>query len=220
MRKRSSGEFMIAIVDYGFGNLKSIYNMLKKIGVSSIITCDPNIIANADKLILPGVGSFDEGMKSIRERNLEEPLIKAALIDRKPILGICLGMQLLGNNSEEGSEKGLGLVDMSIKKFVFPKSSPLKIPHMGWNSVIVRQDSVFSVINNMNPRFYFVHSYYAQCHRDEDVLMECQYGFPFSAAIAHNNIYGFQFHPEKSHLYGLELLKIFSKIESNYATTT
>ena len=198
---------MIAILDYGIGNLKSIYNMLKKVGVESIITSDIKEIKSADKYILPGVGSFDFGINNLKRSLFFETLEEEVLESKKPILGICLGMQLLTKSSEEGKEKGLGWIDADTKKFDLEDKS-LAIPHMGWNIVnpIVKNNLFKDVDNN---RYYFVHSYYVFCNNNTNVLATAYYGEEFTCSIQRDNIYGVQFHPEKSHKFGMKLLKNF-----------
>lgn len=199
---------MITIVNYGLGNLGSIQNMLKKIGVMDVlISNNSDDILNADKLILPGVGAFDAGMSKINELELVPLLNQAVLEQKKPVLGICLGMQLMTQKSEEGQLKGLSWMDAEVKKFQFDNSE-LKVPHMGWNFVDVKDSQL--KMNLIDPsRFYFVHSYYIQCHDENDVSITCQYGHEFVAGFRKNNIMGVQFHPEKSHKYGMELMRFF-----------
>ena len=202
---------MIAIIDYGLGNVGSIRNMLKVIGEKSVITCDKETIKSADKIILPGVGSFDTGMKNLHERGLCE-LLKKETAAGKPMLGICLGMQLLGKNSEEGTMDGLGLIPFTNIRFRFPQDTNLKIPHMGWDVVKFTQDSPLTDgIDGTKQRYYFVHTYHAQCDSEENVLMTCDYGYEFAAAVRSANVYGVQFHPEKSHDFGMRLLENFVK---------
>ena len=202
---------MITVIDYGMGNLGSVINMLKKIGVASKITSDLEEIKTATKLLLPGVGSFDKAMQRINDSGIKEVLDYKALKEETPVLGICLGMQLLTNNSEEGIEKGLGYINASTKKFTF-KDNKLKVPHMGWNLV---EKSTSSLITNnfeVESKFYFVHSYYVEVEKQENSILKTTYGLEFDSAIQHKNVYGAQFHPEKSHKYGMKLLENFSKI--------
>lgn len=201
---------MIAILNYGLGNLGSIANMLKVINEKAIITADPEEINKSDGIILPGVGAFDAGMSKLEEANLIE-IIKNEAKEGKPILGICLGMQLLGRGSEEGVRKGLDLISFDCVRFRFDDSS-LKIPHMGWDVVnIKKQHRLVSNLDGLQ-RYYFVHSYHAKCDSEDDILMTCDYGYEFACAVAKNNIAGVQFHPEKSHDYGMALLNNFVKI--------
>ena len=201
---------MIVIVDYGLGNLGSIKNMLQKIGVDSVITSDKEIINDAKKLILPGVGAFHTGMRNLNELNLIDILNKKVVDEKIPILGICLGMQLFTNHSEEGNVNGLGWVDAETIKFK-PGDSKTKfsIPHMGWEFVEqIKSSRLFTDMYD-DPKFYFVHSYYVQCKKEEDVLLTAKYIHNFDAAFEKDNILGVQFHPEKSHKYGMKLYKNF-----------
>jgi glutamine amidotransferase len=202
---------MIAILDYGIGNVGSIFNMLKHIDVEAIITHDSDAIEAADKLILPGVGSFDSGMKKLADSNLIDSIRNHVLQKKKPLLGICLGMQMLGRRSEEGVLPGLDLIPFDCIRFRLD-SPALKIPHMGWDVVkTVQSDPVMDTLIGLQ-RFYFVHSYHAVCDNPEDVLVSCDYGYEFPAAVKHGNVYGFQFHPEKSHKFGMALLKNFASL--------
>ena len=202
------------IIDYGIGNLASIKNMLKKIGVDSIITSNKEEIANAEKLILPGVGSFDYGMEALNSLGITEILQKKALENKTPILGICLGAQLMGNSSEEGKLPGLGLINMVVKKFDATQlPASYKIPHYGWNHIKIRKDSeLFSGFDD-DARFYFIHSYHFVQDNAEDILASTNYGYEFVSAFQRDNIMGVQFHPEKSHKYGLRLLENFTKMQ-------
>lgn len=202
---------MITIIDYGMGNLGSIQNMFKRINVESEITGEPAKILQASKLLLPGVGAFDAAMERINASGLKPILDKKALEEKIPVLGICLGMQLLTNSSEEGQLPGLGWINAKTIKFRFPEGQSLKVPHMGWNRVYTANPSPLTENLPGEPRFYFVHSYYVKAADDKDVLMTTHYGFDFHSVIQHNNIFGAQFHPEKSHMYGMKLLENFAK---------
>ena len=201
---------MINIVDYGIGNLKSILNILNHIGVESRISNSVQDIKNADKLILPGVGHFKTGMENLAKTELIDVLNEEVLIKKKNILGICLGMQLMTKHSEEGDCDGLGWIDATTRKFQL--SEHLKIPHMGWNNVNYKKDTALNKNISAEPRHYFVHSYFVDCKHQEDVLATTLYGTEFVAAFQHENIYGVQFHPEKSHKYGMELLRNFNQL--------
>lgn len=201
---------MITIVNYGMGNLGSVQNMFKRIGVASEITGDPQAVSRAEKLLLPGVGAFDAAMQKIAESGLREVLDRKVLEEKVPVLGICLGMQLLTNGSEEGVLPGLGWIPARTIKFRFPEGSPLKIPHMGWNYVFPKRESPLTHDLPAEPRFYFVHSYFVRCDNDEDVLMTTPYGNDFHSIVQRGNVYGAQFHPEKSHKYGMKLLSNFA----------
>ena len=199
---------MITIVNYGLGNLGSIVNMLKKIGLQSSIANDPKELEKADKIILPGVGAFDTGMRNLKDKGWMDILDAKVFGEKVPTLGICLGMQLMTKGSEEGKLPGLGWVDAETKKFNF-QDNQLKIPHMGWNLFNVRKDSHLIKDDGSEKRFYFVHSYFVSASKPEDVLLECNYDSLFCAAFERNNLMGVQFHPEKSHRYGMELLRNF-----------
>ena len=199
---------MTGIIDYGLGNLGSIYNMLDVIGEDSIISDNPQKLHECDRLILPGVGSFDAGMKNLEEKSLINCL-KKEVSEGKSILGICLGMQLLGRKSEEGSSLGLGLIPFDTVKFSFDKTLKLKIPHMGWDIVTFTQENKLLSEIDGRQRYYFVHSYHAKCDSEKNVLMKCEYGYEFAASVVNENVYGVQFHPEKSHDFGMRLLKNF-----------
>jgi glutamine amidotransferase len=199
----------VTIVDYGMGNLGSIRNMLKKVGATdALITGDPTRIAEASRIILPGVGHFKRGMENIRAKpELVAALNHAALTRRVPTLGICLGAQLVTSWSEEGDVEGLGWIPARTKKFHL--SAPLKIPHMGWREVTVRKDHPLLASMPQPARFYFVHSYYMEAENAEDVLLTAHYGHDFAAGLQHQNIMALQFHPEKSHRFGMQILKQF-----------
>lgn len=199
---------MITIVDYGMGNLGSIANMIKKAGHSSCITSDPSKIKDASKLILPGVGSFDNGMRNLEALELIPVLNQKALEEKTPVLGICLGMQLMTQSSEEGVLPGLGWVDAKTKKF---QSNTLKIPHMGWNTIRHHKSSALFDELESEKRYYFVHSYYVECRDSQDILATTRYTHDFTSAFEKGNIIGVQFHPEKSHTFGLKLLKNFAE---------
>lgn len=199
---------MVAIIDYGLGNLGSIANMLKVIGEKSVITSDKELITKADRILLPGVGAFDAGMSKLSETGLVDCLKEQALEIKKPILGICLGMQMLGRKSEEGSLLGLGLIPFDTVRFQL-NDTDLKVPHMGWDIVEFKQKSPMIEGLTGRQRYYFVHSYHAKCDSKANVLMTCDYGYEFACAVVRDNIYGVQFHPEKSHDFGMALLDNF-----------
>lgn len=201
---------MITIVDYGMGNLGSIRNMLKKIGFDSEITSDAGRIAAATKLILPGVGAFDAGMESLERSGLIPVLGERVIGARVPILGICLGMQLMTHGSTEGIRRGLGWIDAQALRLQ-PTNAGLKVPHMGWNLVRPMREAALIDALPDEPRFYFVHSYYILCERPEDVLLTTTYGEPFHSGLHRGNVWGVQFHPEKSHKFGMHLLHNFAE---------
>jgi glutamine amidotransferase len=203
---------MVTIIDYGMGNLGSVKNMFKRIGAESVITGNIVEIEKAEKLLLPGVGAFDAAILKINESGLRPVLDKRVKENRVPILGICLGMQLLTEESEEGKEKGLGWLPAKSVKFRFPAENNLKIPHMGWNRAYEKKSSPLIKDLPDEPRFYFVHSYYVKCDNPEDVLATTIYGVEFDSIVQRENIFGAQFHPEKSHKFGMKLLENFAKI--------
>lgn len=212
---------MITIIDYGAGNIKSIQNMLKKIGVSAIISNQAEKVERAEKIILPGVGHYDHGMKNLKTSGLLEVLNQKVQEEKCPILGICLGAQLLGDSSEEGVEKGLGWISMQVVKFDKSRlGEKLKVPHMGWSKISksksrgqekVEGGDLFEELGE-DARFYFVHSYHMLPKNESDILATTTYGYEFVSAVQHKNIYGVQFHPEKSHQFGMQLLKNFANL--------
>jgi glutamine amidotransferase len=203
---------MITIVDYGVGNLGSIINMLKKVGAKAQASSDPDVLRQAEKLILPGVGAFDAGMKKLDETGLV-PVLNELVFEKKvPVIGLCLGMQLMTKRSEEGKEAGLGWIDAETVRFKFgAENAHLKVPHMGWNTLdICRQHPLVADLGPES-RFYFVHSYHIVCADGADVVANTDYGYPLAAVINRGNIMGAQFHPEKSHKFGMQLLKNFAE---------
>lgn len=202
---------MITIIDYGMGNLGSIQNMIKKVSGKSFITSSIDDILKAEKLILPGVGSFDQAMLNLKSLGLIE-VIKQKVNQGTPLLGICLGMQLLANGSEEGTLKGLGLIEGDVIKF--PVDINSKIPHMGWNIVNYKtENTLFKDFEKFDEtRFYFVHSYYFKCKNEQNELGITPFGMNFCSSVAHKNVYGVQFHPEKSHKFGMQLMHNFIHI--------
>ena len=203
---------MITIINSGIGNYGAIENMLRKIGVETKLASSIEDIQSADKLLLPGVGSFDEGMGRLAQYGLIEHLRRKILEHQTPVLGICLGMQLLGDGSAEGSLPGLGFLRAYSHHFDASKIGR-KVPHMGWNTVKVHKDGgLFDFPSNEEQRFYFVHSYRVTCSSQQDVLATSEYGIEFVSAFQHKNIFGVQFHPEKSHRFGMSLLRRFAEV--------
>jgi glutamine amidotransferase len=201
---------MIVIIDYQTGNIGSIANMFKKIGAEALISSQIDDIRRADKLVLPGVGAFDTGVENLRQGNLLDILEEKVIRQKTPILGICLGMQLFSRESEEGQLPGLGWIDAQTVRFRFePDQQNLKIPHMGWNQVKVWRESPLFSQEEENPRFYFVHSYHVVCRDPNNVLATSHYGYEFTSAVIKDNIAGCQFHPEKSHKFGMRLFTNF-----------
>jgi len=205
---------LITIIDYEMGNIGSIANMFKYLGIDSSIESDPDKIKNASKIVLPGVGSFDTAIKKIEEKNLLEVLNEKALKEQVPILGICLGMQLLTKSSQEGVLDGLGWIPAKTISFKNRVESSLKVPHMGWNIVKQIQDSELTegFETFEESKFYFVHSYFVQVEEEKNSLLKTVYGVEFDSAIVKDNIFGVQFHPEKSHKFGMKLFENFARI--------
>jgi glutamine amidotransferase len=200
----------VVIVDYGMGNVGSIRNMFAKIGATAELSGDPDEVAKADRLLLPGVGAFDEAMTTLRRKDLVEPILERSASGRGPLLGVCLGMQLLLDASEEGVESGLGLISGVCTRFPTRSATgPLRVPHMGWNDVTVRRPDALLPSLGVDARYYFVHSYRAEPSDGDHVTGTTTYGVPFASAIGHDDIAGVQFHPEKSHRHGLRLLAGF-----------
>jgi glutamine amidotransferase len=186
--------------------------MLRKVGAQAQLVSTAAELDRAEKLILPGVGAFDNGIAALRERGLGEALRSKVLQDKVPLLGVCLGMQMLGRRSEEGSMDGLGLIDAEARRFRFSPDSRHKVPHMGWNLLAPRRDSPLLRELATRSRFYFCHSYHLVCNDPGDVLASATYGGDFVAVLQHDNVYGVQFHPEKSHRFGMALLHNFAEM--------
>ena len=203
---------MIAIVDYNMGNLASVKNAFATLGKETTVESDPSKFKEYDKLILPGVGAFGDAMEHLRERGMIEA-IKDFAASGKPMLGICLGMQLLFESSEEfGAHEGLGLIKGHVKAFDQSAfSEPLKVPHMGWNRMFTKEHPLFIGLDEAH-YLYFVHTYHVICEDENDIIGTTEYGYPFTSAVAHNNVMGIQPHPEKSHENGLKILENFIKL--------
>jgi glutamine amidotransferase len=203
---------MITIVNYGVGNLASIKNMLKKAGFESELATDEKTIGKASKIILPGIGAFDHCMSEFNKSGLRNIVTKQVLEQKTPVLGICVGLQMLMEGSEEGTEQGLGWIAGRTVKFKKEKLGDLKIPHMGWTNVQIAKKTPLTENLGDQPRFYFVHSYYVQPSDKSDEMLTAFYGYEFTAAVNRDNIYGAQFHPEKSHKYGMRILENFARL--------
>jgi glutamine amidotransferase len=203
---------MISIVDYGIGNIRAIANLYLRIGVKCEVASHPDQIRRAARLILPGVGSFDWAMRRLAASGLREALDFAVLELRRPVLGICVGMQMMANGSEEGTEKGLGWIPGRVKKFQFQQLARYPLPHMGWNTISpVGVNRLLAALDS-DSRFYFLHSYYFDPVLPENSLCLTDYGGLYSSGVVRDNIYGVQFHPEKSHGWGSLLLRNFAEI--------
>lgn len=202
---------MIAIVNYGLGNLRSVAGALDRLGHEAYITNDEDELSRAEKLILPGVGAFGDGIKNLRALGLDNILNRLVFEDCKPILGICLGFQLMAREScEFGNHKGLGWIDAVVKKI--DNNGGLRLPHVGWNDLFQQKKSKLFENIPKDALFYYVHSYHVRCSDQSMIIGECDYGIRFTAAIEKNNIFGSQFHPEKSQQWGLELLRNFVRM--------
>lgn len=202
---------MVTIVDYGVGNLASIANMARKAGTECVISGDAAVLGAADRLILPGVGAFDRAMANLTERQLIPVLEERVMQRRVPTLGLCLGLQLFARGSEEGARPGLGWLAADNRRFRFDHldGGAPKVPHMGWNYIEPAAPAALLEHLPSEPRFYFVHSYHLQCDDPADVMCWTTYGYRFASGIHRGNLWGTQFHPEKSHKFGLALLKNF-----------
>jgi len=206
-------EDKILIIDHGAGNIGSVVNMFKRVGHSCLVSASSLDIKNAKKIVIPGIGHFDYGMEQLRKRHLIDVLSRTVVENKIPVMGICLGMQMMTLGSEEGHEKGLGWIKAEVRKFNADNGN-YRIPHMGWNSVSIKKETplVKGLDTEKHLRFYFVHSYFVNCHENTDVLMKTQYADEFVSAFQHENIMGVQFHPEKSHRYGMMLFKNFGDL--------
>ena len=201
----------IVMPDLSIGNFASVRRMVQKVGGTAVLAASPEELRAADKIILAGVGAFDNGMEAIERGGWADALHEAALVRRVPVLGICLGMQLMCNHSEEGRRPGLGWIDASVRRFV-PQDDTLKVPHMGWNVVTITRENPLLSATGDEQRFYFVHSYYAVNERREDVIAIAHHGVSFTAMLGRDNLFGVQFHPEKSHRYGMSLMQRFVQL--------
>jgi glutamine amidotransferase len=203
---------MIGIINLGLGNLKSIINVIDAIGGESLLISNPDDLIKFDKLILPGVGYFAEGVQKLKDTGFWNLILKEVIDNDKMLLGICLGMQLLCQHSEEGNVNGLGLVDATVKKFNFSDNLSLKVPHMGWNKVRISRENQLLPMDEEERRFYFVHSYKVVPNKPDISIGQSDYGGEFCAAFQQGNVFGVQFHPEKSHRFGKALIKRFVEL--------
>lgn len=201
---------MIAIVDYGLGNVQAFYNIYKRLNIPATLARTAEGLQAADRIILPGVGSFDWAMQCLAKTGLRCALDEQVLEARKPVLGICVGMQIMAQRSEEGQEAGLGWIDADVKRFAWPGQAALMLPHMGWNDVTPASPSPLLGGLETGARFYFLHSYFAVPRSDDVIIANADYGGRFTCAVQRGNCYGVQFHPEKSHGWGIQLLKNFA----------
>ena len=203
---------MITIIDYGVGNIRAYINLYERINVKIKVAYNAADLKSATKIILPGVGAFDYAMTRLNSSGMRETITELVLVKKLPIIGICVGMQMLGDVSEEGELPGLGWIPGKIKLFDSNSlSSERRLPHMGWNNISHNSDNLFGSVD-LNNRFYFLHSYYFECENQDDILATTEFGVNFTSAIKKDNIYGVQFHPEKSHVNGVQLLKNFANI--------
>jgi glutamine amidotransferase len=205
---------MIKIVDIKISNVKSIQNALKKVGIDSQIIDDPNLIHDVSGLVLPGVGNFDEAMTKLKNGNWIDPLNYSVLRKKIPVLGICLGMQIMSNSSEEGKLNGFGWFDAKVKKMsnLDTNNEKIPLPHMRWSNIEIHKNDCLFLDKKELMRFYFVHGYHMVCNDINNIIATADYGKKFTAAISKENIFGVQFHPEKSHSFGQTILKRFSTI--------
>jgi len=204
---------MITIVDYGLGNIRAFVNVYKRLNINVKTAHHPDDLKDASKIILPGVGAFDYAMQLLNNSGMRMELEKQVIEKKIPVLGICVGMQMLARSSEEGVLPGLGWIDGTVKRFHSnPQNYKTRLPHMGWNTIMpVRQNALLEGFDD-TARFYFLHSYYFMCNNESDVIARSEYGEQFASGINNSNIYGIQFHPEKSHLNGIRLLDNFAKL--------
>jgi len=204
---------MIMIIDYGLGNIRAFVNVFERLNVGTKVARSPEDLRGASRLILPGVGAFDFAMTRLNRSGMRDTVEKLVIADKVPVLGICVGMQMLARSSEEGSLPGLGWIDAAVKKFDAAKI-PFKtrLPHMGWNTISPTRENALLDGFNDTSRFYFLHSYYFVCDNEADSMATTEYGIRFTSAANRGNVYGIQFHPEKSHSNGIRLLHNFARL--------
>ena len=203
---------LVGVIDIGLGNVNAVKRMVQKVGGEPVSVSNPTQLSSVTKFILPGVGNFNEGMRRLKLANLDDAIRTAALRQDTYVLGICLGMQLMCRSSEEGEVDGLSIVDADVVKIVSNVAEKIKVPHMGWNTVDVPRENALMERNNKESRFYFVHSYKVIPDNDEVIIAKTNYGGQFCSAFQKGNIFGVQFHPEKSHRFGLELISNFVRL--------
>ena len=204
---------MIGLIDYGVGNIRAFANIYKQLDIPHKIASSVADLEGCTKVVLPGVGAFDHAMKKLHESGMKEKLDELVLIKKVPVVGICVGMQMLAKRSDEGTSEGLGWIDGEVKKFDVTKIQyATHLPHMGWNDVVpAKENPILKGLEN-DAKFYFLHSFYFSCNNQEDAIASTDYGINFTCAVNNSNIFGVQFHPEKSHHYGITLLKNFSEL--------
>lgn len=204
---------MIVIIDYGLGNINAFVNVFKKLDIPVKIAKNESDLGGATKIILPGVGAFDYAMNKLNESGMRTKIDKLVLEDKVPVIGICVGMQILANSSDEGVLPGLGYIDGVVKKFNTSQfRQKTHLPHMGWNDIQPQDEHKLFKDLDPIPLYYFLHSYYFECNLPQDAIATANYGLEFVCAVNHKNVYGVQFHPEKSHHYGVQLLKNFADL--------
>lgn len=204
---------MLTLIDYGVGNINAFLNIYKQLNIPARTAKNVSELEGASKVILPGVGHFDYAMKKFIESGMRETVDHMVKVEKKPVVGICVGMQMMANRSDEGDMPGLGWIDADVRKFSPEQmSANLPLPHMGWNNIRVARET--PLLQNLGeiPRYYFLHSYYFECKEKQNEIAEADYGFSFTCAANNENVYGVQFHPEKSHHFGIQLLKNFAEL--------
>jgi glutamine amidotransferase len=203
---------MLTLIDYGVGNINAFLNIYKQLNIPIVVAKKIDDLENASKIILPGVGHFDYAMERFNNSGMKDRVNELVINELKPVIGICVGMQMMANRSDEGVLDGLGWIDAKVRKFDdLQRTAITPLPHMGWNDVQpTRNNPIFTGL--LDSKFYFLHSYYFICNNKNESIAETDYGIKFTCATNHKNIYGIQFHPEKSHRYGIQLLKNFAEL--------
>lgn len=204
---------MISIIDYGLGNIHAFVNIYKSLNIQTKVVSDHHDIINADKLILPGVGAFDSAMQKLKSINILDSINEFTLIKKKPILGVCVGMQIMAKSSEEGEIEGLGWIDSNVKLFNSNNlNSDYPVPHMGWNNILPEKENILLKGLSKESFFYYLHSYYFECNDPENIIATTEYINKFTCVVSKENIFGIQFHPEKSHDAGMQMLLNFARL--------